>query len=172
MKKLLTVVLALILIGTVALTEGIDWVSLTDDEINAIIEAGQQELKNRSGDESVNNETYHYSDMDVTIVGFENGEVDNTKALIVSLDWVNKGEKPTSIGFTGFLLSAYQNGKEIEKIYDRDSGKYDDYMPGYGAVVTYAFENADDSEITFYMRDVFDYNSDDVVFTVDPSTLD
>ena len=173
MKKLLAIIITLILLCSVALAESIDWASMTDEEITAILEEGKAELERRSGEnaDSTDSETYHYSDVDVTIVGYQKGQVDDKNALIVLMDWINRGDKPTSISFSGFMLKAYQNGKEVESLYDSESGRFDDYMPGYGGSVSFAFENIDDSEITFYMSDLFDMGLDPVVFTVNPADV-
>ena len=170
MKKLLAVVLTLILCA-VALAEGIDWASMTDEEITAIVEAGQAELKSRASAEQTEGNTYIYSDIEVTIVGYENSELDGQKVLKVLLDWKNVGERPTSISFSGLVIKAYQNGKEVESVYDSDNGRSEEYMTGYGGSAYYAFENLDDSEMTIYMSDLFDYGLDDVIFTVNPSEL-
>lgn len=173
MKKLLAVFVSLILLGSMAFAESIDWTSLTDDEITAIIEAGQQELnsRNQENGESSGGETYHYTDVDVTIVGYQRGQVDDKNALLVLVEWMNKGEKPVSLSFSGLMLRAYQNGKEVESLYDSESGQFDDYMPGYGGAASYAFENIDDSDMTFYMSDLYDIGLDDVVFTVNPTEI-
>lgn len=170
MKKLLAVVLVLMLFA-VALAEGIDWASMTDEEITAIVEAGQAELKSRASAEQTEGNTYQYSDVEVTILGFENGDIDGQKVLKVLLDWTNVGDEPTSLAFSGLILKAYQNGKQSESVYDSDSGHFDEYMAGYGGSAYYAFENLDDSEITIYMKDMFDSDMDDVILTVKPSEL-
>lgn len=62
MKRILALALALLLIGGIALAESLDYASMTDEELQAILEGVQAELKSRkSGDE------YWYDDNDIRV---------------------------------------------------------------------------------------------------------
>ena len=47
MKKVFVLVLSLVLLCGVALGEGIDWAGMTDDQLQAALDAGQAELISR-----------------------------------------------------------------------------------------------------------------------------
>lgn len=64
MKKLCALILALLLIGSIALAETIDFTSITDDELNALISGAQAELKNRGGGDETE---YWYNENGITI---------------------------------------------------------------------------------------------------------
>jgi hypothetical protein len=55
MKKVFCIVVCLILVCAIAIAESINWANLSDEEITAIIEAGQAELKQRKATDGENN---------------------------------------------------------------------------------------------------------------------
>lgn len=62
MKRLFVMILALLLIGSFALAETVDFASMTDDELNALISGAQAELKSRKGGDE-----YWYNEGGITI---------------------------------------------------------------------------------------------------------
>lgn len=81
MKKLMTILLTVFLLCTTAYAEGIDWASMTDEEIQAIIDAGQEELHSRKGSEGE-------SDADTKIILDYDGLTVTVTDIHVESDWM------------------------------------------------------------------------------------
>lgn len=64
MKKLCALLLALLLIGSIALAEQLDFASMTDEELNAIISSAQEELNSRNGGDDTE---YWYNENGITV---------------------------------------------------------------------------------------------------------
>ena len=193
MKKLLSLVLILMLLGSVALANKYDdWVkeqydfeNATDAQLETYIKLGQAMIDNaqaevykRNGttaqtESQIDTSTHSMDGIEYSIVKLERGEDDGQNIVIMYVDWKNTGDEPTSILATSFYVEAYQSGKEVDSVYLRNNGIGDNYMPGYGGIVFYGFENNDDSEMTFFIKDLYSLldDSNEWSFTIDPKSL-
>lgn len=171
MKKIICVLVCLFLFSTTAIADSIDWPSLSDDEITAIIEAGQAELLSRKQSELAEEYT-HTSTMDYLIHGFTNDTVDGVNVVMVSVEWINTQDEPDCLSQAGFRIECYQGGKEVDNTYLDNAGNiFDNYMPGYGGTCYYAFENADNSDMTFYIYNYQDRDEEKTELVINPNNL-
>ena len=119
MKRLFALLLALLLIGSFALAESIDFTSMTDEELNALIAGAQAELKSRNaGDE------YWYNDNDIVIYPAgvtKYSDIMNTYGYAVVVE--NNTDKTISLScdcvvngwaVTAFGVSDVQPGKTVK----------------------------------------------------------
>ena len=137
MKKIVTIILALILICSVALSEGIDWASMTDEEITAIIEAGQAELKSRSGGEPEEIVIMDYNGLTITASNFhvEDTLLYKDGALVFDVVIENNTDKSyditgTDISINGWTVDALiyvdiMAGKKTKDVFKLDLGGAD-----------------------------------------------
>lgn len=72
MKKFLAIILALALVGCVALADGIDWASMTDDEVNSAISSAKAEIERRGLVGDVENKTvFDENGVSIIITSFD-----------------------------------------------------------------------------------------------------
>ena len=131
MKKLFALLLALLLIGSVALAETIDFASMTDEELNTLIAGAQAELKSRSGGEE-----YWYNDGGIVVypagaskfdnimntvdyaIAVENG---SDKTINVSCEFVVNGWEATTLGVIDDVAPG-KSKKDFASIFVKDFG--------------------------------------------------
>lgn len=130
MKKLFVLLLALLLIGSFALAETVDFASMTDDELNALIAGAQAELSSRkSGDEYWYNEggitIYPAGRTKYTAIGNIYGygivvENNSDKTINVSCDCVVNGWSVMASGVQG--VAPGQTKKDFVSMMAKDAG--------------------------------------------------
>ena len=93
MKKVVSVFAVLVLLWAAGYAETIDWASMTDEEINAVLEAGQAELESRSQTDASGVTEEVPQETDTGYVSLEKGSKgDEVKALqqrLVDLFWLD-----------------------------------------------------------------------------------
>ena len=167
MKKLFVVVLAFMLCS-VALAEGLDWTSMTDDELHSIIDHARNELTKR---ELVAGEKTVLVDQD-GIQFYLTGEYEfadrDVDRKMVELQTVLINDSSNNVGIT--IDSLYVNGWNIFALCGaqaaagkRDKSTID--MNVFDAEVT-AFEDIKEMEFTIKVYDLDTYNDIAIIDSV------
>lgn len=132
MKRLFVMILALLLIGSFALAETVDFASMTDDELNALIAGAQAELKNRKGgdDEYWYNEggivvypagAAKFDDFMKTVeyaIAVENG---SDEIINVSCEFIVNGWDVTTLGVIDDVAPG-KSKKDFASLFTKDIG--------------------------------------------------
>lgn len=113
MKKLLALLLALLLIGSIALAEAVDFASMTDDDLNALIDSAKAEVERRDLTSNTENVTV-FDAQGVTIV-ITSFEVDDDSwlykpSLVAQLKAVNTSANDLSIYIDNVAINGWEVG--------------------------------------------------------------
>ncbi len=115
MKKLFALVLALILLYSTAVAEGIDWASMTDEEIYAEIDNAKAELVKRELVGNTENVTI-FDESDVTIIitsiGIDTSDWSYKPALVAEFTIINESDNDIEV----YIDNVAINGWEVEYI--------------------------------------------------------
>lgn len=170
MKKFFAIIFAIALLCGVACAEGIDWASMTDNEINAVIEAAKAELDSRNTPED--------SDDILMLVDIDDIKVYLTRTystlgskedefFSIQLDGVveNDSEKEITVDIASCSINGWEasgSGIFSTRPGKKQKGSFDIYA--YLADV-YSIEEIEELEITL---SIWDNESYSTFFTSEP----
>lgn len=141
---------------------------------NLLKDAGKSDNKKHSSTVSRNDEIYYrLTKADVRVKGFQRITRDGRSGIKIWIDWVNTSDGPLSLEASGLKVAAFQNGVQLQTIADteRMGEGFKEYKPGEEVESYFSFENPKNTEITFYISDMFDFDSMDIIHLIDPKEL-
>lgn len=159
MKRLFSIALILILVGSVALAESIDWTIMTDEELHGAIDAARNELSKRELSLSENTILVDQDGIQLYLTGEHTfSDWDETKYVELGVVLVNDSDQNISVS----IENLYVNGWNVYAMCGAtaNSGKRDkstiDMNVAEAEVNT--FEEIQDMEfsIRLYNSDSFD----------------
>lgn len=160
MKKILVILLA-VLILTAALAEEIEWSSLTDDEITAIIQAGQQELKARQTDNADEIIAFNDDDRELILSNPHAGNYFNIEnSVVFDALYTNNSDNNDQLVINGVYVNNWDT--ETVQYYDAPSGKKvkSDLVISLDNTDITSFDEIEIIQIEFgYLTEDYDYTS-------------
>lgn len=157
----------------------IDWKSLTDSEIDEILEAGQAELDLRQRMDGATllyniSDVYHTSKLSFSISGLYLYEKNDAQYLVVGFDWTNDSDTPETF-WSQLSVTAYQYGIEIDYKFPQgfDGQRMTSVLPGYSMTSYNSYLLNGNGEVTVVVDDLIDLTDhfEDIYITVNPCDL-
>lgn len=170
MKRIIATLLliALFLTANPTFAEGLDFASMNDEQLQAIIDGAKAELSNRNGNSSTSDVLIDQNGIKMYMTG--NHEIWGSDDYYYDMEVVveNNSDKPISIDFE----SASINGWEVyaSGVYDTGAGKKQKGNLEFkisDADIS-SIEEIEEMELFFY---IFDNESYNTLYKLDPITL-
>lgn len=111
MKRIIAIVLALMLFGVCVFAESIDWASMSDEEIEAAIAAGREELASRNDSEDGSVVVYDKDGHKLTLSNMREGNYFNYDLSVVfDAIYENNSDGSNELIINGSFVNGWDTG--------------------------------------------------------------